>query len=306
MLSRSWLALACWLSGCGSAFTAASGGPDAAGDSAAPAEASVARDTGLAEAALEASGTPVDAGSPEAGSHFCDGRPELFCADFDEGQSATTVVNSAPWMTSSELGGTFGLQTSMDVPSPPNALTASGGNSANVLVTRTLANPATARPFRARLEFNLKVVSAGSVTPLSASAFAAIGVGQTKSDGVVALAIGSGPTLAAVWAIPSDAGAGAGDGGTFGTANATGAFPTANTWAGRYAIEVTYAGTAAAPTACAQIYAGVTPLLSSCMPLPPLLANPKTFLIAIGDSAAGLNLTGNVELAFDNVTFNVI
>ncbi|HLK38462.1 MAG TPA: hypothetical protein VKU41_16980, partial [Polyangiaceae bacterium] len=150
MGSRSWLALACWLSGCGSAFTAASGGPDASNDSVAPVDASVAKDVGLAETTIEASPPPMESGSADAGAHFCAGRSELFCADFDEGQSATMVVSSGPWMTFSQLGGQFGLATSQDVPSPPNALTVSGGNNADVLVTRTLANPATARPFRAR------------------------------------------------------------------------------------------------------------------------------------------------------------
>ena len=310
MRFRSCLALTCWLWGCGSAFTAATSGPDASSDAAARVEASVASDASDAsttEASAEATAPSMDAGTTEAGGHWCDTRTEMFCADFDEAQTALAIAsNTSQWTTYSQLGGQFGLAMGPDVPSPPNALTVTGGNSADVLLTRVFENISIARPSRARLEFELKITSAGSVGLLSASAFAAIGVGMSKTEGVVALAIGNGPALAAVWSVPADAGAAGGDAGSFATAAAKGAaFPAANTWAGRYAIEVTYSGTAAAPAGCAQIYAGATPLLDACMPLPPLLANPKILSIAIGESAAGLDLTGTVTLAFDNVTFNV-
>jgi hypothetical protein len=97
---------------------------------------------------------------------------------------------------------------------------------------------------------------------------------------------------------------GTSDAGTYGSADSTQPFPPTNPWIGRYGLEITYPTTAGG-AACAQIYAGLSPLLSSCLPLPPELSNPKAIVIALGDVAGGLGNTGLITIRFDDVTFDL-
>jgi hypothetical protein len=77
-------------------------------------------------------------------------------------------------------------------------------------------------------------------------------------------------------------------------------------WAGRYTVEIDYtkASGDAGPSACVQIYAGVSALLSPCLALPPSLSRPTTPAIAVGIFSAGVGKTGNVGVAFDDVTYD--
>jgi hypothetical protein len=265
-------------------------------------------------AQAEASGTaadgpPADGGAPhpddgapqDAASNWCKGQSVLFCADFDEQSNITTLL--ASWttfsMTPSDM---FSLAMESNVPSPPNALQITAGDHANALLEQAFPAPAR-RPTKARLEFDLRIDNAGNVSLLSAAGFAAIAVGTLRSDGIVAMALGNGPTLAAVWLNPADAGAG--DAGMFGSANSTQPFPALGQWSGRYALEITYP-TDLVSAAHAQIYSGSTPLLSSPLTLPLELSAPRQFVIALGDSTGGLGLTGLIQLQFDNVTFDLL
>jgi hypothetical protein len=231
-------------------------------------------------------------------SHWCDTQHKLFCADFDEQSDFTTLA--ASWTTYSTTNGKFSLVTSNNNPSPPNSLEIVASDHANALLEKQFVPAVNRRPARARLEFDLRIDQAAGVGLLSAAGFAAIAIGTSTSDGVVAMAIGNGPTLAAAWVNQADAGAS--DAGTYGAANSTQPFPPTNMWSGRYALEIQYPATG---PACAQIYAGGTALLASCVPLPPQLSNPRQFVIALGESAGGLGNTGLIQLQFDNVTFDL-
>jgi hypothetical protein len=261
----------------------ASGGGDAA-------------DAGDATAAADASDAS-DAGS--APDHWCAGRQDLFCEDFDEQTNVTPFLST--WTTSQSNGGTFLFDTSDTVPSPPNALRVTGSSGAQTIVVQT--EQLMPHPKSLRLGFELRINQSGSVGLLSAAGFAAVAYGGALSDGYVAMAIGYGPSLSTVWSAPADAGAS--DAGTFQGAKAGGTFPAAMAWAGRYTLEIDYGAPATASSGCIQAFDGVTPLLTPCMPLPPSLSNPSVVSIAIGDYAGGLASTGDVDIEFDDVTLDV-
>jgi len=243
-----------------------------------------------------ASDGPAGGGDGGGGNHWCSGRPEYFCEDFDETNDVSALLGS--WSNFEQSNGTFALDTMGSPPSPPNALRVTGADRAQVLVVKTFKAFASA-PSRVRLEFALKVRSPGNVGYLSAVGFAAIAFGNTLDDGYAAMAIGNGPVLSAVWAQAADAGPG--DAGPLQASNAQGAFPSSGVWAGRFAIEIDYSGGGG----CVQIYQGPTALLSHCMLLPDSLSSPRVFSIALGDYTGGLGITGNVDLEFDDVTFDV-
>jgi hypothetical protein len=255
---------------------------------------------GGADASIGGDGAGSDDGA--SGSSWCASQTTKFCADFDEATEINPLLSS--WSSFEASGGQFTFDSDASVPSPPNALvataTATSNASPQVLLIQTM--PAiTARPTSTRLEFDLRIDQAGMVGALAASAFAVIVDGTNASDGVVALAIGSGPKLAAAWTAPADAGTE--DGTTYGGMSSTQPFPTTGSWSGRYAIDITYSGTTT-KTACAQIYQGATPLLSPCLPLPASFVDPKVLSIALGVFAAGLGNIGNMQVEFDNVTFD--
>ncbi len=226
---------------------------------------------------------------------WCSSQTATFCEDFDRSADVTPFL--ASWSSYVQSNGTFHFAHT-GVPSPPNALSVVGANNADVIVIKTF--PLATRPKSARLEFELDVSSAGSVGSLAAAGFAAITYGDSIDDGFAALAIGSGPQLQAAWIAPADAGLTGTN--AFQTSNSTQPFPATNAWTSRYAIEIDYATDG---TACAQVFEGPTKLLAQCMPLPPPLSNPKVLSVALGDYAAGLGNTGNVDLSFDNVTFDI-
>jgi hypothetical protein len=273
-----------------------SGAGEAAADTA---SADAPGDAG-ADTSVQDAGSGEASPTPEASTHWCSGRPEVFCEDFDEETNVTPFL--ATWTTSESMGGSFAFDTSASVPSPPNALRASGSSGAQVLVLKTMPHPA-GHPKSIRLGFELRVNTVSGVVPLSAAGIAAVAYGVGLSDGYVAIAVTDGPSLSAVWSAPADAGAT--DAGPFQIAKATGSFPALQTWAGRYTLEIDYAAAAAGGGATLQLYQGVTPLLSPPMPLPPSLGNPGFVSIALGDYAGGLQLTGTIDLEFDDATYDV-
>jgi len=289
-------------SGCGGgAFSA---GPQEAGVESGGVESGggeAAADTASGDAPLDTSvpeaGSDGDAGS--AGDHWCVGRPELFCEDFDEETNVTPFLST--WTTSQATGGSFQFDTSNNVPSPPNALRATGASGAQVIVVKSFPHLAS-HPKTVRLAFELRINIAGTEGLLSAAGFVVVSYGTQLSDGYVAMAIGTGPSIVTAWAAPTDAGVG--DAGPFQTAKANGTFPSLMMWAGRYTLEIDYAASTAGG-GCIQAYQGPTPLLTTCMPLPPSLANPAVLSIAIGDYAGGLGNTGATDIEFDDVTFDV-
>jgi len=276
------------MSGCGSAFSAAS-----ATDGGASTDAEIPGDGGASNDAAS------DGGEGGVSASWCSTRDVRFCADFDETNEISALLGS--WSSYEQAGGTFSLDTGMDVPSPPNALMVAATGNAQTLVIQTMPAIST-RPTSARLEFDLRIDDAGPVANLSAAVFAAIIEGTTTQGGVVSIAIGNGPQLAAVWQSASDAGMTAGNG--FGSAPSTAPFPTLGVWSGRFAIEIQYGGTEAAKTACAQIYQGSIALLGSCTPLPDSFADPHELSIALGQYSAGFDNTSTIQVRFDDVTFN--
>jgi hypothetical protein len=224
----------------------------------------------------------------------------FFCEDFDKQADVTSFLSS--WSNFEQSGGSFRFDR-IGVPSLPNALGVVGGKGASVIAIKTFpALPQ--RPTSVRLEFALRINSAGNVIPLSAAGFAAIAYGTTFTDAYVAMAIGSGPEISAAWVAAADAGAS--DAGAYQVAPSQAPFPSTGIWAGRFAIEVDYAAASTAGGACAQIYQGPTAMLGSCLHLPPSMDNPGVLSIAVGDLAAGLGDTGAVDFEFDNLTFNVV
>jgi hypothetical protein len=277
----SFTVLALGLSGCGgSSFS------EIPSDDGGPADAP--RD---ARANDSPSGDDGDVTIDAPPSHWCAGRSDMFCEDFDQTSNVAAFLGS--WSSFQQSGGTFSLDSS-GAPSPPNALRATGSTGAQIIVLKTLA-PLAQPPSRVRLELDLRITSPGNVEWLSAVGFAAIVFGTRVADGYAAVAIGSGPVITAAWARNPDAGGG------FGVGTANGAFPTSGTWAGRYAIEIDYG--AGGP--CVQVYQGPTAQLQPCLSLPSDLSNPSVLSIALGDYAGGFGRTGDVDIAFDNVTFDV-
>jgi hypothetical protein len=249
-------------------------------------------------------GGPADSGGPpvEAGSSWCSMQsPQpLFCEDFDEYASVNGLLGSATWSTNEQSKGTFGFDTTNAL-SQPNALEVTGGDGAQVLLVKTFAS--SGAPKRLRLDFDLRIDSAGKISTFSAAGFAAIAFGNTIDDGYAAIAIGNGPVLAAIWSLSTDAGAS--DAGAFMTANApSGTFPSAGVWAGRYGLEITFGAVTGAP-GCIQVYQGPTPQLTPCLTLPSAITRPGAISIALGDVAGGLGFTGQVDMEFDNVTFDI-
>ncbi|HEY8038358.1 MAG TPA: hypothetical protein VIF15_01130 [Polyangiaceae bacterium] len=283
------IVLVCGLSLTATAFTVGAGGCGGGSFSAGPG------DDGGGEVGSGEAG--ADAGGGDAASHWCAGRPEMFCEDFDEAADVGSFL--ASWSTFEQNGGTFRFDTA-SAPSPPNALGVGGSNGAQVLAIKTFPL-LTRRPRLVRLEFALRINSPGSVGLLSAAGFAAVAYGARLTDGFAAMAIGNGPVISAAWVAPGDAG---GDAGAFQTASAKGAFPSLQVWAGRFAIEIDFGATAGAG-GCVQMFQGPTALLDACLPLPPTLGDPRVLSIALGDSAAALGSTGNIDLEFDDVTFDV-
>ena len=281
---------AAFLAGCGSSFSVTP--DDAAGDGAAD---GAARDAPTSD---RRSG-PADAhDARDAGTGWCASQRVTFCEDFDEQPSVASFLGS--WNTFQQIKGAFSFDMSAP-PSPPNALRASGMDGAQLLVVKTF-EPLSHQPSSLRLEFDLRINSAGKVGVASAAGFAAIAFGNSVEDGYVALAIGNdfGPQLAGVWAVSTASPTA--DAGPFGVKASTGPFPTPGNWAGRYAIEVEFTSDGGA---CLQAFNGPTALLTPCLPLPLSLAKPSTVSIALGDYAGGFDATGNVDIEFDNVTYDV-
>jgi hypothetical protein len=279
----------------GSAFTAGTGdgGTDASSSSGS------GSGSGGSSSGGDGSGSSSGADGSSSGSptHWCSSQTAFFCEDFDEESDVPPFL--ASWSSYAQTNGSFHFDK-LGVPSPPNALDVFGSNNADVLVVKSFpALPS--RPTQLRLAFELRINSAGSVGALSAAGFAAIAYGPNISDGFAALAIGNGPMLSAAWVAPGDAGAS--DAGAYAIENSTNPFPALNVWSGRYAIEIDY--NTIDVTACAQVYQGPTALLAHCLVLPPSLSDPKVVSIALGDYSAGLGNTGSVDMAFDNVTFDV-
>jgi len=237
---------------------------------------------------------PVGDGS----SHWCSGRPERFCEDFDEEMEINSFLSS--WTTNQETNGSFSFDTSSTVPSPPNALHVTGQSGAQVTVVRVIPS-LLAHEKKVSLAFELRINQSENIAGTAVAGFAAIVYGKSLDDGYVALAIGNGPTLEAVGASPGDAGAGTA-GIPIEMAN-PGTFPAPQMWPGRYTLEIDFTQT----PPCVNVALGTTSLLDHCMDLPSSLATPDQFAIALGDYAGGLltTNTGTIDLEFDNVTFDV-
>jgi hypothetical protein len=260
--------------------------------------------SGVVDAAVEAA--PIDAGPEaapdaappvDAGPSWCATHPATFCEDFDEYPNVGSLLDMTTWPVNVQQSGSFAFDT-LDAPSPPNALQVAGDDGAEVIIVKSF--PALQKvPTKITLTFDLRINSPGAPGLLSAAGFAAIAFGNSINDGYVAMAIGDGPTLAALWVestttMPMDAGA-------FKATPAMGAFPSTGIWLGSFSVEVDY--NPPSPP-CLQVYR-VQPLLSSCVPLPPEFANPTVLSIVLGDVAGGTGHTGTVEVEFDNVLFNV-
>ncbi len=281
----------------GSSFTSMGAAAEAGAEASTGAPEASGGDTSVAPDVA----SPSDAGAPGEGGDggpagWCGAhRGHTFCEDFDEYASINGLFGA--WSNFQQTNGTFSFDTS-NAPSLPNALDVAGTSGAQVLVVKSF--PPGIKPTMIRLEFDLRFNSSGSVGLLSAVGLAAIEFGASVSDGYAALVIGSGPSLSAAWADSADAGAS--DAGTFKIASATGTFPATGVWSARYAIEIDYGSS---NTGCVQVFQGTTALLSPCMPLPPHLLHPTALSIALGDYAAGFGNTGNINVEYDDVTFDV-
>jgi hypothetical protein len=305
LLAAGWLAAttACAFGACGgSAFSVApgDGGSSSSGSGdASGSEASSSSSGSSSGSSSSGSSSGSSGGDASPAPRWCDTHKTFFCEDFDGQSDVTAFLGS--WTTFEQSGsGAFRFDHT-SVPSPPNALGVAGGNGASFLVIKSFTG--FSKPKAIRLDFDLRINSAGNVGVLSAAGFAAIAFGTTIGDGYAAVAIGNGPTIEAAWAAPGDAGAS--DSGAFNVASATGQFPPLGQWAGRYAIAIDYSTPTAGTGGCVQVYQGPTPLLAKCLALPPSLANPSTVSIVLGDLAAGLQNTGNVDLEFDDLTLSV-
>jgi hypothetical protein len=276
----------------GSSFTDADAAPDGPSVDATGGTADVSND---GPSTSHDSGSVVDAPGDATGTGWCATHPgHTFCEDFDESPNVTAFLGT--WSTFQQTGGIFKFDTS-GAPSAPNALEATGTNSAKVVVLKTFPISRTAT--KVRMDFDLRINSSGSVGLLSAAGLAALAFGSSISDGFASIAIANGPALSAAWAASADAGTAA-DAGTFKASNATGTFPATGVWAARYGIEVDYS----ASGGCVQIFEGPTPLLSSCLALPPTLAHPTVVSVVVGDYTAGFGNTGSIDVEFDDVTFD--
>ncbi|HEX8789923.1 MAG TPA: hypothetical protein VF765_03155 [Polyangiaceae bacterium] len=247
-------------------------------------------------------GGPTDAGNDasieaatDGPSSWCASQTKLFCEDFDEYATIDDLYASGKWTNHGESSGSFRLTSSSSPPSPPNSLEAIGGDGAAVLLVKTLS-PLLPGVKHARLEFDLRIDNPGSPGLFVASGFAAIGFGAGIDDGYVALVIATGPTLEMAWGISADAGL-RGDGGTEGISHVT-TFPAAGRWSDRFAIDIDYA------QSCVQVYDGMSAQLGSCVPLPQELLARRTLSVVLGDYVVGLGSVGQIDLEFDDVTFD--
>jgi hypothetical protein len=250
-------------------------------------------------------GSPSDAGTDAItdaaptdaadGGSWCSSRTTLFCEDFDEYGTINDLYGSGKWSNHSETSGSFRLTSSTSPPSPPNSLEVIGGDGADVLLVKTF-NPLAASAKHARLEFDLRIDTPGSPGPLVAAGFAAISFGVGINDGYVALVIGDGPQLAMAWGTANDAGL-RGDAGTSGITHVM-TFPAAGRWADRFAIDIDYT------QSCVQVFDIMSPQLGSCVPLPAELLARRTLSIVLGDYVVGFGSVGQIDLEFDDVTFN--
>jgi hypothetical protein len=257
---------------------------------------------GCGGSAFQGGGSATDAGNdittegaPADGGSWCSSRTPLFCEDFDEYGTINDLYASSKWSNHGEASGSFRITSSTSPPSPPNSLEVIGGDGAQVLLVKTF-NPLAATTKHARLEFDFRIDSPGNPGLLVAGGFAAIGFGAGIDNGYVALVIANGPQLAMAWGIAGDAGL-RGDGGTDGITHVT-TFPAAGRWADRFAIDIDYV------QSCVQVFDGTSPQLGSCVPLPPELLARRTLSIVLGDYVVGLGNVGQIDLEFDDVTFD--
>jgi len=249
---------------------------------------------------FQAGGSATDAGGdvttgPADGGSWCSSRTPLFCEDFDEYATINDLYASSKWTSHSETAGSFRLTTSTSPPSPPNSLEVIGGDGAAVLLVKTFEPLATTAK-HARLEFDLRIDSPGTPGLLVAGGFAAISFGTGIDDGYVALVVANGPQLAMAWGTSADAGLRV-DAGTAGLAHVM-TFPASGRWADRFAIDIDYT------QSCVQVFDGTSPQLGSCVPLPPELLARRTLSIVLGDYVVGLGNVGQMDLEFDDVTFD--
>lgn len=248
-------------------------------------------------------GGPIDAAASEAaieaaidgGGSWCASQTKLFCEDFDEYTTIDDLYASGKWTSHAETAGSFRLTSSTSPPSPPNSLEAIGGDGAAVLLVKTVAQLLQGVK-HARLEFDLRIDNPGSPGYFVASGFAALAFGTGIDDGYVALVIGNGPQLEMAWGIAGDAGL-RGDGGTEGISRVT-TFPASGRWTDRFAIDIDYA------QSCVQVYDGTSAQLGSCVQLPQELLARRTLSIVLGDYVVGLGSVGQIDLEFDDVTFD--
>lgn len=231
----------------------------------------------------------------DGGASWCSSKTTLFCEDFDEYRTIDDLYSSSNWSSHGEVNGSFRITSSTSPPSPPNSLEAIGGDGAAVLLVKTLG-PIAASTKHARLEFDLRIDNPGSPGLFVASGFAAIGFGAGIDDGYVALAIGDGPQLEMAWGISGDAGLRV-DAGTAGLEHIM-TFPATSRWADRFAIDIDYT------QSCVQIFDGMSPQLASCEPIPQELLARRTLSVVLGDYVVGLGNVGQVDLEFDDVTFD--
>lgn len=247
------------------------------------------------------SGGATDAGNDmgvEAaveGGSWCSSHETLFCEDFDEYRTIDDLYSSSHWTNHAETSGSFRITSSTSPPSPPNSLEAIGGDGATVLLVKTL-DPIDSSVKHARLEFDLRIDGPGMPGPLVAGGFAAISFGTGIEDGYVALVIADGPQLAMAWGINGDAGL-RGDAGASGITHVT-TFPAAGRWADRFAIDIDYT------QSCVQVFDGTSAQLGSCVPLPGELLSRRTLSIILGDYVVGFGSVGQIDLEFDDVTFD--
>lgn len=304
---------------CGNGFTSSSTATDAGPGAdvstqdvaTGPTDSSSAGDDSMADSSSPPESGLVD--SPiivgDGGASYCAMHVGTydFCEDFDRFANVTAFLGS--WTTFSQTGGTFAFDQN-DVPSAPNALVATTNSTSGVrtLVIHVMP-PATAPVAKQRLEFDFLVDQASNVGATAVGAVAAILYGGDVTGGAVALGFGNGTgssaTLAAMYLGPTPAGGGLP---VFNSANAPPPFPSLAVWDGRFAIEITYpppdAGSTAGDTACAQLYIGSIAQLSPCLSLPTSLSHPaQTTSIALGVFSGGVGSSGNIGVAFDNVTF---
>lgn len=270
--------------------TSAGGGGGGGGTSSTGGTTGAGGVTGNGGASATGGAAVVDASPPR----WCDGRDALYCEDFDRYTDLNSLFDAVT--TYSVLGAEFSLDTGTGMPSPPNVFRVRTTVTKDVrsLIYKELA-PFSKQVSKIRLEFSMRIDKAANVGFLSGAAFAAIVTGADITDGVVALQIGQGPTLAVGYLEAQSAGTG------FGSQNASGPFPTLNQWAARYALEIEYSDGDSGRTGCAQLLVGGIPQLNDCLVLPPSLVDPAFVSVGLGVYSSGLGNSGEVELRFDNV-----